>query len=37
MNATIRRTAVAMGLLILALLINANVLAVIQRRRAAGS
>ena len=30
MNATIRRTAVALGLLILALMINANVLAVIQ-------
>lgn len=30
MNATIRRTSVALGLLILALMINANVLAVIQ-------
>ncbi len=30
MNATIRRTAVALGVLILALMINANVLAVIQ-------
>ncbi|MCZ3386679.1 MAG: penicillin-binding protein 2 [Actinomycetia bacterium] len=30
MNATIRRTAVALGLLILALMVNANVLAVIQ-------
>ena len=30
MNATIRRTAVTMGLLILALMINANVIAVLQ-------
>ncbi len=37
MNATIRRTAVALGLLILALMINANVLAVIPERRAEGA
>lgn len=30
MNATIRRTAIALGLLILALMVNANVLAVVQ-------